>query len=63
MQPHDGIYDNLVMLARICARRALDTPNRDEAAELWRMALNYRSRAAAYGDLPELGVSSLDQAA
>ena len=57
MQP----YDDLVMLAEICTRRALEAPNNDAAAELWRMALNYRSRAADFGDLPKGGVSSLDE--
>jgi len=51
-------YEELLKLARIYARRAHEAQSDDEAAELWRMALNYRSRAAdfAAGDLPELGV-------
>ena len=57
MQP----YDDLVMLAQTYARRALEAPNNEAAVELWRMALNYRSRAADFGDLPKVGVPSLDE--
>jgi hypothetical protein len=53
-----GAYDELVERARICARQArLNTSEEDVAAELWRMAQNYRSRAAGLNSdvFPEIG--------
>jgi hypothetical protein len=52
-----GAYDELVERARICAREARLNTSEDVAAELWRMAQNYRSRAAGLNSdgIPEIG--------
>ena len=51
-------YDEVVELARICASQMPVTKSDDEAAELRRMAENYRSRAAQLaGGVPDLGES------
>jgi len=47
------IYEDLVELARMCARNARITTSRDVADELWRMA--YQAQAAEMGDFPEIG--------
>ena len=49
------IYQDLVELARMCARNARITTNRDVADELWRMAKEYQAKAAEMGDYPEIG--------
>jgi len=40
------IYEDLVELARMCARNARITTSRDVADELWRMAKEYQAQAA-----------------
>jgi hypothetical protein len=49
------IYEDLVELARMCARNAQITTSRDVADELWRMAKEYQAQAAEMGDFPEIG--------
>jgi hypothetical protein len=49
------IYEDLVELARMCARNARITTSRDVADELWRMAKEYQAQAAEMGDFPEIG--------
>ena len=49
------IYEDLVELARMCARNAQITTSRDVADELWRMAKEYQAQAAGMGDFPEIG--------
>jgi hypothetical protein len=51
MQP----YDDLVELAKECARQARFTANREVALELWRMAREYQTKAATLGKPPEIG--------
>jgi len=50
-------YANLVELAKICAHQAHFTQTHEVARELWRMALEYQSKAAALdsGKLPDIG--------
>jgi hypothetical protein len=43
------IYEDLVELARMCARNARITTSRDVADELWRMAKEYQAQAAEMG--------------
>ena len=54
-------YDDLVQLARRCAKQARSTENRLVTQELWRMARNYQRRAADLGDgmLPDIGLQPL----
>jgi hypothetical protein len=40
-------YDDLIELARICARHAQLAPTKEIARELWKMANLYRTRAIA----------------
>ena len=40
------IYDDLVELARLCARNSRIATSRDVADELWRMAREYQAQAA-----------------
>ena len=49
------IYEDLVELARMCARDARITTTREVADELWRMAKEYQAQAAELGDFPEIG--------
>ena len=49
------IYEDLVELARMCARNARITTTREVADELWRMAKEYQAQAAEMGDFPEIG--------
>ena len=49
------IYEDLVELARMCARNARIMTSRDVADELWRMAKEYQAQAAEMGDFPEIG--------
>ena len=51
------IYEDLVELARMCARNARITTSRDVADELWRMAKEYQAQAAEMGDFPEIGAN------
>jgi hypothetical protein len=39
-------YDDLVELARLCARNSRIATSRDVADELWRMAREYQAQAA-----------------
>jgi hypothetical protein len=50
-------YANFVELANVCAKQAHITQVREVARELWRMALEYQSKAAALdsGKLPDIG--------
>jgi len=48
-------YEDLVELARLCARNARITTNREVADELWRMAKEYQAKAATLGDFPDIG--------
>ena len=50
-------YASLAELARICAQQANYTRDREVARELWRMALEYQTKAAALdrGKLPDIG--------
>ena len=47
-------YDDLVELARLCARNSRIATSRDVADELWRMAKEYQEMAAKLGTLPEI---------
>jgi hypothetical protein len=49
------IYEDLVELARMCARNTRIMTSRDVADELWRMAKEYQAQAAEMGDFPEIG--------
>ena len=51
------IYDDLVALAKICARQSHVTTSALVAAELWRMAKEYQERAAQLDDgkMPVIG--------
>jgi hypothetical protein len=49
------IYEDLVELARMCARNARITTTREVADELWRMAKEYQAQAAEMGYSPEIG--------
>jgi hypothetical protein len=50
-------YDDLVELARQCAKQAHFTRNREVAREFWRMAIEYQQRAAKFdsGKAPDIG--------
>jgi hypothetical protein len=50
-------YDDLVKLARTCARQAKEMTNPSVSAELMRMAKHYQLRAAELdgGKLPDIG--------
>jgi hypothetical protein len=54
-------YDDLVQLARQCAKQARSTENRLVTQELWRMARGYQRRAADLreGELPDIGLPPL----
>jgi hypothetical protein len=47
-------YDELVELARLCARNSRIATSRDVADELWRMAKEYQAQAAKLGGSPTL---------
>lgn len=47
-------YNDLVELARLCARNSRIATSRDVAEELWRMAKEYQEQAAKLGTFPEL---------
>jgi hypothetical protein len=47
-------YDDLVELARLCARNSRIAMSRDVADELWRMAKEYQEQAAKLGTPPEI---------
>jgi len=51
------IYENLVELARICAKNSHNAGTKEVAAELWKMAREYQQRAAKldHGVLPDIG--------
>jgi hypothetical protein len=48
-------YDDLVELARMCARNARGTTSRDVADALWQMAREYQAQAGKLGPSPEVG--------
>jgi hypothetical protein len=48
-------YEDLVELAKMCARNAWTTTSNEVAEELWRMAKEYQAQAAELGDFPEIG--------
>jgi hypothetical protein len=50
-------YDDLVDLVRICARNAYLANSNDVAATLWKMAVEYRDKAARLdsGKVPDIG--------
>jgi hypothetical protein len=50
-------YEELVELARICVRNARTTTDNEVAAELWKMAREYKEKAARLngGRVPSLG--------
>jgi hypothetical protein len=52
-------YDNLVEIARICFKQALEAKNPSVSAELRLLAKGYQIRAAAMdnGKLPDIGDS------
>ena len=52
-------YDDLVELARLCARNSRIATSRDVADELWRMAKEYQEMAAKLGTLPEIDGESV----
>jgi hypothetical protein len=57
-------YDDLVELANICARKArLQLTSKQVAAELWKLATEYQTRAACLsgGKLPDIGPPPKDQ--
>jgi hypothetical protein len=47
-------YEDLVELARLCARNSRIATSRDVADELWRMAKEYQEMAAKLGAFPEI---------
>ena len=48
-------YTDLIELALVCARQARQTARHDVAMEFWRMALEYRAKAAHHGEPPDIG--------
>jgi hypothetical protein len=48
-------YNDLVELAKLCARNAHNTTSREVANELWQMAKEYQAQAGKLGTLPEIG--------
>jgi hypothetical protein len=48
-------YDELVELARLCARNAHFAASDEVAHALWRMAKEYQTKAAALGTAPNIG--------
>jgi hypothetical protein len=48
-------YDELAELALMCAYNARITTSEAVADELWRMAEEYRAKAALLGNAPEIG--------
>ena len=58
-------YDELVDLARLCARNARIATSREVADELWRMAKEYQSQAAKIDGsaVPEIGDAPRDSRA
>jgi hypothetical protein len=50
-------YNDLVELARICAKNSYAANTKEVAAELWKMAREYQERAAKLdsGKLPDIG--------
>jgi hypothetical protein len=48
-------YDDLVELARLCARNSRIATSRDVADELWRVAKEYQAQAAKLGEFPKIG--------
>jgi hypothetical protein len=48
-------YSDLAGLARLCAKQAHFASCRDVAVEFWRMALEYQLKAAALGQVPDIG--------
>ena len=51
-------YENLVELARICARQAWLSNTPDVAGELWCMAKEYQARAAEYDRTAKLDIGA-----
>jgi hypothetical protein len=49
-------YENLLELARICARQAWLSSTPQVAGELWRMAKEYQARAAEHDSSVELDI-------
>lgn len=50
-------YDDLARLARVCAKNSYMARSKEAGAELWRMAIEYRDKAAKLdgGKAPEIG--------
>jgi hypothetical protein len=48
-------YDELVQLARLCAEQARTYSAKDVARAAWRMAVEYREKAAKLGEPPDIG--------
>jgi hypothetical protein len=50
-------FDEFLEMAMLCARNSRIATNKEVAAELWRMALEYQQQAAKLdgGKLPEIG--------
>jgi hypothetical protein len=48
-------YQELVELAHVCARNAHSTTSADVAHALWQMAEEYRAKAGALGNAPNIG--------
>jgi hypothetical protein len=48
-------YDELVQLAHLCARNAYAAGTAEVAHELWEMAKEYQTKAAALGTPPNIG--------
>ena len=51
---HDT-YEELVKLALFCANQARTSAMKDVVREAWRLAVEYREKAAALGEPPDIG--------
>ena len=47
-------YEDLVELAKLCARNSRISTSREVAKELWQMAKEYQAEAGKLGDVPEI---------
>ena len=47
-------YEDLVELAKLCARNSRISTSSDVAKELWQMAKEYQAEAGKLGDVPEV---------
>jgi hypothetical protein len=47
-------YEDLVELAKLCARNSRISTSGEVARELWQMAKEYQAEASKLGDFPEI---------